>query len=87
MRLRLTVRPWPSPRLVLTDTPRPRCPHCRGEGGWSEDYGDAIGEYAGTEAVLCGCWDPERRWTLLVLPRALARRRRDRVGYSDVPPF
>ncbi len=32
VRLRITRTTWPRPALVLTDTPRPRCPDCQGRG-------------------------------------------------------
>ncbi|GAA2364835.1 hypothetical protein [Streptomyces carpaticus] len=91
MRLRLrTIRTDRGRRaLVLTDTPRPTCRTCRGEGGWSEDYGHPeTGEYEGTHDVLCDCWKSTRRWVLLPLPRRpRALRRRDTTGYSNEPPF
>lgn len=92
MRPRLTCTTWPRPAVVLTDTPRPRCPDCRGEGGHAYDYGDHNGEYAGTDWEPCPCWDDTRRWTLLPLPRLrrLSARWRDprgTGGYSDEPPF
>lgn len=52
MRLRLQLTGWDRRTLTLTDTPRPDCPRCEGEGGHAYDYGDHKGEYAGTE------WDP-----------------------------
>ncbi|MEW1725203.1 hypothetical protein [Streptomyces sp. NPDC093109] len=92
MRLRIRRATWPRPALILTDTPRPNCPDCRGEGGWDEDYGDETGEYAGTHSYLCHCWNPNRRWTLLPLPRLPHRRTAGQDpwgtgGYSDEPPF
>ncbi|MFC8170920.1 hypothetical protein [Streptomyces sp. NPDC057325] len=92
LRLRLRVTNWPRKALTLTDTPRPHCPDCRGEGGWNRDYGDhETGEYAGTEWDPCPCWDEDRSWALLPLPR-LPRRRQPHTdpwgnGYSDEPPF
>ncbi|MGW7307382.1 hypothetical protein ACWGI1_17600 [Streptomyces sp. NPDC054835] len=90
-RLRLRLRGWPSKTLILTDTPRPDCPNCEGEGGHNHDYGDyETGEYAGTEWDLCRCWDERLRWTLLRLPK-LPRRRQPYVDpwatHSDEPPF
>ncbi|MFI5754639.1 hypothetical protein [Streptomyces sp. NPDC051569] len=90
MCLRVRHVTWPRRALVLTDTPRRTCPDCRGEGGWDEDYADEDGEYGGTHSYLCPCWNKNRRWTLLPLPR-----RRDHYsdswatscGYSDEPPF
>lgn len=92
MRLRIRKTAWPRPALILTDTPQPNCPDCKGEGGHSHDYGDfETGEYAGTDWEPCPCWDENRRWVLLLLPR-LPRRRRPNPdpwggGYSDEPPF
>lgn len=86
-RLRLE---WIRPLLVLTDTPRPGCRTCHGEGGIACDYGDETGEYAGTDWEHCDCWNPDQHWTLLRLPQ---RRRPYRDpwatpgGYSDEPPF
>ncbi|WP_371791504.1 hypothetical protein OG285_17665 [Streptomyces sp. NBC_01471] len=92
-RLRFQRADWPRPALILTDTPRPNCWKCGGEGGHHHDYGDHTGEYAGTEWEPCPCWDENRRWALLPLPR---RRQwgtsRDTNpwapnGYRDEPPF
>ncbi|ATY97212.1 hypothetical protein [Streptomyces cavourensis] len=88
MRLRITRTTWPRPALVLTDTPRPRCPDCQGAGGHTVDYGDHNGEYAGTDWWPCPCWDDTRRWTLLPLPRRTGWRDPwGNGGYSDEPPF
>ncbi|MGM9383341.1 hypothetical protein [Streptomyces antibioticus] len=96
MRLRIQLTTWPRRSLVLTDTPHPDCPRCEGEGGTAYDYGDhETGEYAGTEWDPCECWDENRRWLLMPLPRPprwLRRRNQYRdpwgpVGYSDEPPF
>lgn len=89
-RLRLCYTTWPRPAIELTDTPRPRCPNCRGDGGWSQDYADAEGEYGGTHEYLCDCWKPDRAWLLLPIPRWLARRFGrgwPQDGYSSEPPF
>lgn len=94
-RLRLGVVGSPRRALVLTDTPRPDCRNCDGEGGFEYDYGDHNGEYAGTDWEPCVCWNEQRRWLLLPLPRRprwLRRRgdNRDPWGpaeYSDEPPF
>ncbi|QEU92856.1 hypothetical protein [Streptomyces kanamyceticus] len=93
-RLRIKRTNWPRPALILTDTPRPDCRDCEGEGGIEEDYGDnATGEYAGTHWYACTCWNEQRRWVLLPLPRRRRwRSRRDldpwaANGYSDEPPF
>ena len=40
MRLRIQRATWPRNALILTDTPRPRCPDCDGVGGTEHDYGD-----------------------------------------------
>lgn len=98
LRLRIQLTDWPRRALILTDTPRPHCQQCGGEGGANRDYGDpATGEYAGTEWEPCPCWDDTRRWLLLPLPLPrLPRwlRRRDTGsdpwapdGYSNEPPF
>ncbi|WP_338682172.1 hypothetical protein QD712_06935 [Streptomyces acidiscabies] len=85
IRLRIRVVDWPRRALVVTDTPRPDCPVCEGLGGIEHPYGDASGEYAGSDWEPCGCWDDSRRWTLLPLPRRL--RRTPPGGYSSEPPF
>ncbi|GAQ58741.1 hypothetical protein [Streptomyces acidiscabies] len=95
IRIRIQVAHWPRRSLVLTDTPRPHCRDCDGEGGFEHDYGDHNGEYAGTEWVHCPCWDNNRCTVLLPLPRRprwLRRRHNGRdpwapAGYSDEPPF
>lgn len=72
------------PAIVLTDTPRPHCPDCHGQGGWTE-YGERLD-------VLCDCWTSWSR-ALLALPRPLAEARyrraarRARDYYSQEPPF
>jgi hypothetical protein len=89
-RLRIELTDWPRRALILTDTPRPDCPDCLGEGGHEYDYGDdATGEYAGTDWDPCPCWNHQRRWTLLRLPRLRCRYRDPWAtnGYSDEPPF
>ncbi|MFE7979930.1 hypothetical protein [Streptomyces shenzhenensis] len=94
-RLRIHVDGWTRRALVLTDTPDPNCANCQGEGGHAYDYGDHNGEYAGTEWEPCDCWNQNRRWTLLPLPRRprwLHRRNTGRDpwgpdGYSNEPPF
>ncbi|OSC69654.1 hypothetical protein B5180_26615 [Streptomyces sp. BF-3] len=87
MRLRLQLTGWDRRTLTLTDTPRPDCPRCKGEGGFAYDYGDHEGEYAGTEWDPCTCWDETRRRTLLRLPRMPRRRRVARDPWSSEPPF
>ncbi|MER5707108.1 hypothetical protein [Streptomyces sp. NPDC002122] len=87
-RLRFRLTDWPRRALLLTDTPRPDCPECRGEGGFNRDYGDyETGEYAGTEWDPCPCWDENHRRFLLPLPR-LPRRRNPYVDpWGGEPPF
>ncbi|WP_449349609.1 hypothetical protein [Streptomyces shaanxiensis] len=93
-RLRIQVAHWPR-ALILTDTPRPDCRDCEGLGGFAYDYGDHTGEYAGTDWEPCECWNENRRWVLLPLPRRpwwLRRRDGGRDpwgpgGYSNEPPF
>ncbi|MEU9795426.1 hypothetical protein AB0E27_33465 [Streptomyces sparsogenes] len=95
-RLRIQLSTWPRRSLVLTDTPRPDCRDCAGEGGTAYDYGDhETGEYAGTNWEPCTCWNENRRWILLPLPRLPRRLRRRHAhgdpwathGYSNEPPF
>ncbi|MFE0138266.1 hypothetical protein ACFWY6_42995 [Streptomyces sp. NPDC059037] len=92
-RLRIERTACPRPALVLTDTPRPDCPDCGGDGGTAYDHGDPeTGEYAGTEWESCTCWNQQRCWVLLPLPRRRWRPRRHpdpwaANGYSDEPPF
>ncbi|MEU9498204.1 hypothetical protein [Streptomyces sp. NPDC048196] len=84
-RLRIRYTDWPRPAIELTDTPRPGCWDCDGDGGF---------EVAGRsgpqpETVLCDCWDPARAWLLSYVPRCIARRWlgwTDRPFY-DAPPF
>ncbi|MFI6640119.1 hypothetical protein [Streptomyces sp. NPDC050504] len=95
-RLRIQLTGWPRRNLILTDTPRPGCRDCRGTGGFEYDYGDyETGEYAGTDWNPCHCWNENRRWVLLPLPRLprwLHRRRQGRDpwtgnGSNNEPPF
>lgn len=96
-RLRIHYTVWRRAGLVLTDTPRPNCLQCEGNGGIEHDYGDyETGEYAGTDWEPCTCWNEHRRWLLLPLPRLrrpgwLSRHRdpwaANGHGYSDEPPF
>ncbi|PJN40770.1 hypothetical protein CG747_10565 [Streptomyces sp. CB02959] len=83
MRIRRTY--CPRPALILTDTPRPDCLDCEGNGGNPHDYADDTGEYAGTYWESCTCWNEDHCWLVLPLPRAL--RRTPPGGYSDEPPF
>ncbi|MFF8609999.1 hypothetical protein ACF06X_29200 [Streptomyces sp. NPDC015346] len=71
-RLRIRRITWPRRALVIGDTPRPDCLICAGKGGVS--YGD----YYDGDWEPCRCWDEDRYWVLLPLPRH---------GYSDEPPF
>ncbi|MFJ7422705.1 hypothetical protein ACIQXD_29500 [Streptomyces uncialis] len=87
-RLRLRTAHHDRRMLVLTDTARPSCTTCRGEGGWEHDYGHPeTGEYDGTDWAYCACWQPHRTWRLLRLPRSPRRRRPQEDGFSDEPPF
>ncbi|WEH34475.1 hypothetical protein PZB75_14655 [Streptomyces sp. AM 4-1-1] len=81
-RLRVQRTTWPRPALVLTDTPRPHCPDCRGEGGQGHASVSPDGEFDGIDWYPCPCWDETRRWVLFPLPR-----RTPPGGYSDEPPF
>jgi hypothetical protein len=85
-RLRLHRTTWPRHALVLADTPRPNCPQCAGDGGTARDYGHPdTGEYDGTAWEPCTCWNENRRWVVLPLPRP--RWRRGRNDYRTEPPF
>ncbi|MEU7020953.1 hypothetical protein ABZ990_09915 [Streptomyces sp. NPDC046203] len=85
MRLRIRRTDWPRPAVILADTPRPDCPDCQGYGGhtrrFGDPYGDGFSEYGGPVWESCPCWDENRRWTVLPLPRCRMS------GYSDEPPF
>jgi hypothetical protein len=95
-RLRLRYTTSPRPAIVLTDTPRPNCPYCHGEGWWTEYVQDGPNPEDGERLdVPCGCCTDYRR-TLLPLPRALAsirhRRASRRADHTDPwassePPF
>ncbi|WP_326590265.1 hypothetical protein [Streptomyces sp. NBC_01294] len=93
MRLRIQRTTWPRPALLLTDTPRPDCRTCDGNGGIEHPHGHPeTGEYDGSDWEPCHCWNEDRRWTLLPLPRLPRRWRRAHRdpwanGYSDEPPF
>ncbi|MGW4687704.1 hypothetical protein ACWEPM_22775 [Streptomyces sp. NPDC004244] len=88
-RIRIRHITWPRRALILTDTPNPNCPDCRGGGGFNHDYGDyETGEYAGTEWEPCPCWDEDRHWVLLPLPLPRLRRRQASPDpWGDEPPF
>ncbi|MFF2805757.1 hypothetical protein ACFVT2_01000 [Streptomyces sp. NPDC058000] len=84
MRIRRTYRPRPA--LILTDTPRPDCWACNGDGGHTcHSVHLATGTYTGSHWAPCLCWDNTRRWRLLPLPRALLRT--PPGSYSNEPPF
>jgi hypothetical protein len=88
LRLRLRYTNWPRPAIELTDTPRPNCPTCHGDGGWPQDYGNPeTGDYEGTRNVTCDCWQPQRAWFVLAVPRSIARRWLGAPELSDGPPF
>ena len=78
MRLRLRYTDWPVPAVALADTPRPGCCNCDGEGGYQSA---GLGEEPENE--ICDCWEPDRRWRLLPVPRWIARRWH---GWAE-PPF
>ncbi|MFF4813073.1 hypothetical protein ACFY2K_00670 [Kitasatospora sp. NPDC001309] len=73
MALRLTCYTLPRLELWLIDTPRPRCPQCGGDGWWTDGWDDETGEHPDAEYVNCGCWNPDRRSCLLVVPSWAAR--------------
>jgi hypothetical protein len=80
MRLRIRLDDWPRPALVLTDTPKPKCPDCHGSG--ITDLPDWRG--------CCPCWSPEKSWLLAWVPMRLAHRMAWRRwnAYSDTEaPF
>ncbi|GAA2409847.1 hypothetical protein GCM10010433_05720 [Streptomyces pulveraceus] len=82
-RLRIQRATWPRPALILTDTPRPACPDCHGDGGHGYVTTTPHGEFDGIDYEGCHCWDPAQRWTLLSLPHRSSRG----PSYSDEPPF
>ncbi|MFC5723510.1 hypothetical protein ACFP1Z_25425 [Streptomyces gamaensis] len=85
LRLRIRYTEVPRRALILTDTPRPDCRKCDGEGGANYHYGDPeTGEYAGTDWDPCTCWNEDRCWVLLPLPRRRASRD---PQASNEPPF
>lgn len=89
LRLRPHYTDWPRPRLELTESPDPNCPHCFGEGGLLYGYVDwETGECDG-ESEPCSCWNPFHTWRIVNVPRWAARRWlgwREPV-YSEEPPF
>lgn len=76
------------PVLVLTDTPRPGCSACRGEGWWAGYVQDGPNPEDGERLdVPCDCWSPRQR-RLFPIPARLARRLGWQPAvYSDEPPF
>ncbi|MGW3103093.1 hypothetical protein [Streptomyces sp. NPDC001100] len=94
-RLRFQVIGYPRRALILTDTPRPGCLNCEGDGGIEYPYGDDNGEYAGSDWEPCECSNETHRWRLLALPRLPRLLRRGcggrdpwgPSGYSNEPPF
>ncbi|MFI9081170.1 hypothetical protein ACIGW8_32670 [Streptomyces sioyaensis] len=94
LRLRIQRATWPRPALILTDTPDPACRYCEGIGGTEHEYGHPeTGEYDGSWWEACECWNQDRRWVLLPLPRLPRRWHRTgrdpwaASGFSDEPPF
>ena len=89
-RLRIRYTTWPRPAIELTDTPRPRCPDCDGEG--EVEWGAPGREEP--NYVDCPCWQPFRSWLLLPVPRWLlglfeSRKpdNREEPLRGDGPPF
>ena len=83
-RLRIKVIDGCRRALVLTDTPRPNCPDCKGHGGTVQHYGyPDTGEHWGSGWEFCPCWSTWRM-TLLPLPRWT---RRTRPGSRTNAPF
>jgi membrane protein implicated in regulation of membrane protease activity len=89
LRIRIRYADCPQPALVLTDTPRPHCHLCLGDGSWDEPWST----YGDVQTTYCDCWTPWRR-TLLPIPRRaatwyaqLTARRASTGGFSDEPPF
>lgn len=85
MRLRLRYEDFTNRRAAITlvDSPRPKCPTCKGTGWEQIDWPEAAtGEYGGTEYLECECWDPEFFLRLIPVPRRLDRLR---PGYTDYP--
>jgi hypothetical protein len=89
MRVRVRFADDPRPVLVLTDTPRPSCPLCLGNGGWNEYVSDGGSPEDGETWFLpCDCWSSWHR-RLFRIPVWLAQRFGWLApgGYSDEPPF
>ncbi|WP_405886890.1 hypothetical protein OG739_18160 [Streptomyces longwoodensis] len=87
LRLRIERHNWPlpgryRPGLYLTDTPRPDCPHCLGDGGIEHPCSDEYGEYADFDWAPCTCWNEDRRWLILPLPHP-----KPSAGFNHEPPF
>lgn len=84
MRPRVRYSDWPVPALELTDTPRPNCPHCCGDGAVEQDSAAGV-----PITTYCECWRPERAWLLTYVPRRLALRWLgwQEPPHSDIPPF
>lgn len=92
MRLRLRIHTYPRPALVLANSPRPHCPHCRGNGWRTEYVQDGPSPEDGERLdVPCGCWTPDYHRTLLPIPSRLYYRlwrlRHRSTGWSDESPF
>ncbi len=86
LRLRIERAHWPRHGLYLTDTPRPDCPDCEGDGAIEYPYGDSEGEYAGSNWEPCHCVNESCRWLILPLPsRRLPRNATD--PWLNEPPF
>ncbi|MGX9921575.1 hypothetical protein ACWIG4_17160 [Streptomyces sp. NPDC002248] len=81
-RLRLTITHCPRRALTLSDTPRPDCPQCAGQGFTRDGYHLAANVYIQTAYATCPCWDMNRCRVLLPLPHLPSRRRT-----HDLPPF
>ncbi|WP_030417337.1 hypothetical protein [Streptomyces sp. NRRL S-1448] len=88
LRLRIQRATWPRPALILTDTPHPDCRYCEGDGGIEHEYGHPeTDEYDGSRWEPCICWNHERRWRLMPLPRLPRRHRCTPDCLCNEPPF